>query len=109
MMQANIKHLLGKLKKMADEPFDDAAHRKYHDLCINLYVCEYIKRSAMKKYEEVYNIQAAGLLEEAFTKIAAIDKAALEVVKEIESRLKTFMDEKQLKSNRILIHRYQIR
>ena len=83
---------------MQEEAFDEAAHKKYHEVCISLYVCEYLKRSAMQKYEEVYSTQAGSLLDEAFSKIAAIDKVALEVVKEVESRLKTFMDENSLKS-----------
>ena len=83
---------------MQEEAFDEAAHMKYHEICISLYVCEYLKRSAMQKYEEVYSTQAGSLLGEAFSKIAAIDKVALEVVKEVESRLKTFMDENSLKS-----------
>ena len=97
-MNANSAHILGRMKKMADGTFDKEAHKKYHEYVCQLYLSDYIKKSCMVKYTEVYGDASAPLLDLGFSKDDSIDKVSLEVMSEVKSRLKSFMDEKALKS-----------
>lgn len=97
-MNANSSHIYGKMKKLADSPLDAEGHKKYHDYVTQLYLSEYIKKSCMVKYTEVYGDASAPILDTPFSKDDSIDKTAMEVMSEVKTRLKTFMDEKALKS-----------
>lgn len=100
LMHANSGHLCGRVKKMATiGDFKEEDHKKYHHYLESLYLSEYIKKSSMVKYTEVYGELSSPILEQDFTQDKIIDTAAFEVLKEIEGRLKTFMDEKALKSS----------
>lgn len=97
-MNANSSHILGKMKKLSDSALDAEGHKKYHEYVIQLYLSEYIKKNCMVKYTEVYGDASAPILDSNFSKNDDIDRVAMEVMSEVKSRLKTFMDEKSLKS-----------
>ena len=100
LLNANSSHLIGKLKKLSEGVLDKEGHKKYHEYICQLYLSEYIKKSSMAKYTSVYGDASAPLLEQKFAKDDSVDKNALEVLSEVKSRLKTFMDEKSLKSKK---------
>lgn len=98
-LNAYIGHQMGKLEKMSSSPFDEAAHRKYHDVCCNLYLCEYIKKYSMVKYQQVYNQDAGPILDEVFSKLAAVDKVVMDqIINVVEPKLKAFMTQSNLES-----------
>lgn len=101
LMNANSAHILGKMKKMTDTKLDAEGHKKYHEYVCQLYLSEYIKKSSMVKYTEVYGDPSSQLLEQGFSKDDAVDKVTLEVMSEVKSRVRSFMDEKSLKSSRL--------
>ena len=98
-LNAYIGHQLGKLEKMSTSPFDEAAHKKYHDVCCNLYLCEYIKKYSMVKFQSVYNQDAGPILDEVFAKLAAVDKVVMDqIINVVEPKLKSFMVQSNLES-----------
>lgn len=99
LMNANSTHILGKIKKLGDSKMDAETHKKYHEYVTQLYLSEYIKKSCMVKYTETYGDASAPILDQNFSKDDTIDRVSLEVMGEVKSRLKSFMDEKALKSN----------
>lgn len=102
LLNGNSAHFANKIKKLYNQgSFDEATHVKYHEYLENLYVSEYIKKSSMVKYTEVYVEASTPILDQEFSKDSKnneVDVPTLEVLREVEARLKTFMDEKALRS-----------
>lgn len=98
LYNANADHIIRSLKGYYDKDMDDDLHKSYHSKSIKFYLCEYLKKSCMIKYTEVYDEISGTILDTPFEKNSSIDKTALDVMKELESRLINFMDERALKS-----------
>lgn len=98
LMSANVNYQKEKAKKLVNEEFTESVAQKYHEICTAIYEFEYIKKTCMVKYTGVYTEPAAKLLEESYEKDKTIDEVAMKVAKEFQTRIKMFMDEKNLKS-----------
>ena len=103
MIHANSGYMANKIKKLHEKGnFDQAIHRKYHELVANFYASEYVKKSSMVKFSEVYSEASTSLLDQEFSKDPkdkVVEVPSFEVLREVEARLQTFMDEKALRSN----------
>lgn len=97
LLQANNKHLLSKIAKMNTGTMDEATRKDHHDLCIGLYIREFVKKMCMEKYSFVFQDDAEKFLTESFEKNQAVDKPTLDGINAIEKSLKQFVTDKRLK------------
>ena len=72
---------------------------KYNNLCIEFYLCELLKKKfilVLKNYASDINIQK--LLEKSFKKKEEVDKTIIRSLRELDIRLRRFMDDRNLKN-----------
>ncbi len=103
LVYGNSSHLVGKIRKMAEEKLDADSHKKYHEYVCQLYLSEYIKKTCMVKYTEVYGDASAALLDQSFAKDDPVNKVALDVMGSVKTQVREFMDERKLKSKPCVI------
>lgn len=103
LLNGNSSHLVGKIKKMAEEKLDQDGHKKYHEYVCQLYLSEYIKKTCMVKYTEVYGDASAELLDQTFSKDDPVNKVTLDVMGSVKTQVREFMDERKLKSRHTVI------
>ena len=86
------KNQIGRLEMMSTQGFDSLAQKRFHEICISVYSCEYVKKNYMKIYSREYGEPSEELLKEKFSKPSNVDQIVKEKVLDvIEWKLYTFI------------------